>query len=295
MNKLEKRIQQAFETLEPAPNLNKRTLDYILAAAPAQNATPHNTETVLAPFPAKKRRKHRRWVAGIAAAACLMVAALGLFTTFNQATAFVAIDINPSLELGVNRFGTVVFVQALNEDGETVLADLKDEGITLIGASYKESTARLASSNALASFADDSSFAQFSIVCDNESQAQDLQQASEDCFELLPCSATCTRASSEEREAAQEAGMGVGRYQVACQLIAQDPSYTLEDCSRMTMRQLRDALEDANPESGESSTAGTGRRQGAQGNQDGRGNNSHQNNQGTQSGQGRRGASENDG
>ncbi|WP_181861874.1 anti-sigma-I factor RsgI family protein [Slackia isoflavoniconvertens] len=39
-----------------------------------------------------------------------------------QPTAYMGIDVNPSIELGVNRFDVVVCAEGLNDDGEAVLA-----------------------------------------------------------------------------------------------------------------------------------------------------------------------------
>lgn len=51
------------------------------------------------------------------------------------------------------------------------------------------------------------------------------------------------RADSATRDAAAAAGLGVGRYQAAQELMSLDPSYTLEECVSMTMRQLRDRID----------------------------------------------------
>ena len=40
-------------------------------------------------------------------------------------TAYLSVDVNPSLELGINRFGTVVRVDAYNADGETLAQSLQ--------------------------------------------------------------------------------------------------------------------------------------------------------------------------
>ena len=229
----ELRVRQAFQNLEPAPDLNARTLDFI--GAQRQSA----------PSPAKKRRKPIFLAAAFAAAACFIAAAVGIFATSSQITAYVDIDINPSLELGINRFGTVVSAEGVNEDGAAVMAALDTEGVILTGLSYEAAAEQLAVSNTLGAYLDEGAFAQFSVVCDNDAQATQLQQATENCFATLPCAASCQRATAEDHQAAQDVGMGVGRYQAACQLMEKDSSYTLEECSHMTMRQLRDALETA--------------------------------------------------
>lgn len=259
MNNPEKLVQLAFDELQPPADLNERTLARILAfqheegarnaaeAAKANNAScAANMRNTEKPEPARKQRKHMSaWrFAGIAAAACFLVATVGVFTALNHATAYIDIDINPSFELQINRFGTVLSAEGINDDGKTVLDTLSEQGISLSGVDYKTSLERLTASSALDPYLDEMSFAQFSVVCNDEKQATALQAASENSFAALPCAARCSRASIEDHAAAQDANMGVGRYLAACRLIEEDPAYTLDECSSMTMREIHDALEE---------------------------------------------------
>ena len=63
--------------------------------------------------------RRRRWPAALAAAACLLVAILGFsgWQLYQKPVAYVGLDINPSLELAVNRFDCVVTATAINDDG----------------------------------------------------------------------------------------------------------------------------------------------------------------------------------
>lgn len=57
-------------------------------------------------------------------AACLvLILGLGSYTFFH-ASAYIGIDVNPSIELTANRFDRVLSVKALNADAEAVLADM---------------------------------------------------------------------------------------------------------------------------------------------------------------------------
>ena len=62
-----------------------------------------------------------------ALACCLLVllAGWGGYHTYFTPSAIISIDVNPSLELGVNRFDKVVSVEGYNEDG-AALADAVD-------------------------------------------------------------------------------------------------------------------------------------------------------------------------
>ena len=64
---------------------------------------------------------------------------------YDQPVAYVGIDVNPSIELGLNRFGIVVETTAINDDGRVLL-----ESVALEGRSYDEALNALAD-NAMSS------------------------------------------------------------------------------------------------------------------------------------------------
>lgn len=80
----------------------------------------------------KVYRKMRRAVT--AAAACLCVAALygGVMHYQNtRVDSVIGLDVNPSIEISVNRKDKILETEALNEDAVTVLADMDLEGVDL--------------------------------------------------------------------------------------------------------------------------------------------------------------------
>ena len=58
----------------------------------------------------------------IAAAVCLFfLACAGGYFVYSRPVSYISIDVNPSIELGINCFGRVVSAAAYNEDGEEIL------------------------------------------------------------------------------------------------------------------------------------------------------------------------------
>jgi len=73
-----------------------------------------------------------RWRVLLAAASLVMVLVAGtLFTSLFPVAGYVSVDINPSIELGMNAWGRVVRAQGLNADGQTLLRNLPLYGSTL--------------------------------------------------------------------------------------------------------------------------------------------------------------------
>lgn len=256
---LDIRVREAFDTLEVPDVLRQRTLEAYdeLAAAQAAEKPELHVVSSSGGGPSRSTRKVRRARFMSALAACLVLglAVIGIFRVGiapvgpgdsaapgavlpdTAVTAFVDIDINPSIELQLNDSNQVVAVEGVNEDGRSVLA-----GLALEGLSYEEAFSTLMSSEALAPYLNDDAFVQVSVASDNSGQERALMNASEQRLASLPCRGSCDAVSLELREEAHAHGMGCGKYAAALELSGLDPDVTIEDCHDMSMRELRDRI-----------------------------------------------------
>lgn len=71
----------------------------------------------------EKRRSFRPLYTAAACLALVFTLSAGSFHYYYAQTSLVSIDVNPSIELGINRFNRVVETRALNPEGEQILAD----------------------------------------------------------------------------------------------------------------------------------------------------------------------------
>lgn len=206
-----------------------------------------------AEHPARTERRPARpltRLAAIALAACLAFAAVGVggYAWAQAPCAYVAIDVNPSIELGINRLGNVASVRAYNEDGERLL-----QALDLDGLAYADAMAAL--EERLRGYLDDGATVEMTVVCDDERQAAELEQVGVGCLSASGSgSVHCSHASSEEHHAAESAGMGLGKYRLYLELVDAGVNISPEEASAMTMRELRALLEDA----GSASAGGSG-------------------------------------
>lgn len=206
-----------------------------------------------AEHPARTERRPARPLtrrAAIALAACLAFAAVGVggYAWAQAPCAYVAIDVNPSIELGINRLGNVASVRAYNEDGERLL-----QALDLDGLAYADAMAAL--EERLRGYLDDGATVEMTVVCDDERQAAELEQVGVGCLSASGSgSVHCSHASSEEHHAAESAGMGLGKYRLYLELVDAGVDISPEEASAMTMRELRALLEDA----GSASAGGSG-------------------------------------
>ncbi len=238
------------------------------ACRDASNTT-HVPGNASSPSPAPAVRAaagRRRWrQAVMALAACLALVAVGFGATklYYEETAFVGIDVNPSIELGLNRFDIVVSTKAFNEDGERVL-----DAVPVVGKRYDEALSLLSSSSEFEAYVSGDSYMEISVTSANTQQADELRSQSDACLQSLSCEGASRIATEESRQEAAAVGMGVARYQAARELMALDSTLTLEDCAAMSMRELRDRIVAAGGDASEfgknqdSSSSGKGSPQG---------------------------------
>jgi len=242
MNSSEQRLKVAFDAITLPPSLKVDTLTLLAQKRRELNqiSTEQGSQTQT-----RSRSARRFSRAALALAACLVLAVLGLagFGAYTTNTAYVDIELNPSITLGLNRFDVVIGVWANNADGQAVL-----DTTALRGRSYRQALVLLTENATFQSFLDEDSFLVISLASDDERQLVKLLSFSQSLSENLPCECWLNQLDQEERHAADAADMGIARYQVAQILIALDETMTIEDCQQMSMRELREAISALDPE-----------------------------------------------
>ena len=178
-----------------------------------------------------------------AAAACLAVVLIGVFGVYNlysAETALVSIDVNPSIELGLNRYGRVVSTTYYNIDGEKVLSSLD-----LHGKKYDAALASLFESEAFEPYLRDNGYLDIIV------SGRDLKDAVEERIEqqakhfanLYGLRLNCQRADADTIAAAHEYGMTPGRYLAFQELQSLDPNVKIGDYCSCGLGSIREEVE----------------------------------------------------
>lgn len=206
-------------------------------------------------------RARRGWWAGqrlALAAACVLLLALGAggWLVFTP-TASISIEVNPWIELGVNRFDRVVSVEGRNDDG-AALADTLD--LRFMDCAQAVRTV-LESGDVSALLAEDEVMA-IGVIGSDEAQCGRLLSQVETTAAAAP-NAYCYCADRDEAAAAADAGLSCGKYRAYLALRELDPTVTPEAVRGMSMRELRQWMEalsagDSTDSSGGESDAGSG-------------------------------------
>ena len=181
--------------------------------------------------PVHKRSAVKKIAVAISAvAACVVLAAAG-YTYYNTPVNYVSLDINPSVELGVNAFGSVICADGYNEDGNSILKEHRLKNLSL-----EEAISVLVQEAAKQGFIseDGSTVIAVTAQSDDEETAAELQEVSRVGVDkaLHSCStdaviyADCS--CMQLRTEAREQGISPGKYKLIQVLQGLDPNITVE-------------------------------------------------------------------
>lgn len=230
-------IKELFGPIRAEENLKERTMAFL--ASETRNYT-------------KVPAARRGYPACAAACACLLFLLLGGRWLYFTPTAEISIDINPSIELSVNRFDRVIAVTAFSEDGRKLSRELdvkhKDYVRAVEQVLHHDSVAALLSSGEVMSI---------TVVGPDGQQSAKLLSGVETCV-AGQGNIDCYSARPEEAAAAHEAGLSCGKYRAFLELQRLDPDVTPEDVQGMTMREIRDLIGSLSAGSGGDAPSFTG-------------------------------------
>ena len=144
------------------------------------------------------------------------------------------IDINPSIELGVNYFDRVVSAEGDNADGQDILSE-----INVVGMTYEEALASLNDSLMNKGYLTANAAVAVTVMCDDDSRYSNLEETSQRCFSSAGQGVYCSRATSTEHHEAHESGLGMGKYLAWRSLVDAGVDISADDVAHMTMSELR--------------------------------------------------------
>ena len=104
---MDERIKEAFEQVQAESGLKDRTKAYVSRKTGSYRRAGTAKYKVLA-----------------SAFACVALLLFGGYWLYFTPTVEISIDVNPSIELGVNRFNRIVSLESYNEDGQALLDSL---------------------------------------------------------------------------------------------------------------------------------------------------------------------------
>ena len=240
--KMEQRLAAAVE--KTAPN----DVNGVLSRCEARKGT-------VIPMTTKKTTK-RRWTSLIAACLAVMLLGGGLFyQQVNAVASVVSLDVNPSIELKVNRSEKVLVCTPLNEDAKAILAEM-GSGAELKGAKLDVAVNAIVGSLVRNGYLDSiSSAIMISVEDKDAARAEKLQreltcavdgvlQTSEAKAAVL--TQTLTQDAAREQQA-RENSISTGKAALVNRVLAINPSLKFDALAKLSVEELKDLAEAGAP------------------------------------------------
>ena len=204
-----------------------------------------------------KKTANRKWTSLIAA--CLAVMLLGgggvFYQRANAVASVVSLDVNPSIELKVNRSEKVLVCTPLNEDAKAILADMSN-GADLKGAKLDVAVNAIVGSLVRNGYLDSiSSAIMISVEDKDTARAEKLQreltstvdgvlQTSEAKAAVL--TQTLTQDAGREQQA-RENSISTGKAALVNCVLAINPSLRFDALAKLSVEELKDLAEAGAP------------------------------------------------
>lgn len=235
MRSTDKRIKEAFDQIHADEELKERTKQFLREKTDG--------------YKKKRIRSYRTW---IPVAACLVIFLIaGGYWSFFLPTAAIQIEVNPSLEMEVNRFGRVLSLEGKNEDGERLAGELN-----LRFMDYDEAVDEILQNEQIAALLNQNEILSVVVIGENK-QSQDMMAFVEE-LEQTQHNIDCCHATESEAQEAEEAGLGYGKYRAYLELKELDPDITTEEAANMTMRELYERIRELEADGDTQTSTGTG-------------------------------------
>lgn len=223
-------IHDAFDNIKADPQMKEATKRYFAVRYQKKNSLFAN------------RTFHRTFAA--ACAMLLLIVGFGGYHWTKEPVSYVSIDINPSVELGLNRFERVVSAVAYNPEGEEIL-----QGLSLKGKEYTEAIDLIVGSEAMAPYLEKEDELVFTVAAQS-SREKVIEAGVAHCSGHIGHSSHSVSADMETVNQAHDNGMSVGKYNAYLQLSEYDSTVTVDECKHMSMSQIHGMISEHGQEEG---------------------------------------------
>lgn len=212
-----------------------------------------NDEYILEANSLIKNKKKRTWVRWcvMAAGLCLVLSSVFFsqqaMDVYVMETSYISIDVNPSMELCLNKYDRVVNVIAYNEDAQRVI-----DCLNLKNKCYTDALEEILHNDVFCGYLGDESDLVFTIVSDKE---EILRAGIESCTQGVEHHGTINSSDVKTRQAAHENHCSVGKYTAYEELVQYDDTVTIEDCKDMSMHEIHNRINECKSHHGNSGSS----------------------------------------
>lgn len=233
MSRVQNRIQKSMENIRATEEMKQNTLRYLEMQQIKQSSI--------------FQRKPYTALRYVMAVICVfLLAGTGGYAVYSRPVSYISIDVNPSIELAVNRFDRVVSAIGYNEDGQDIL-----EHVSLKNISYQQAIERLLQDAYYSRYLNQDSQLVVTVVSEH-SDAMLEQINANDSFQAL--GALTYSSDTACMDEAHQHEMSFGKYRAFLELSQYDANITVEDCHNMTMGEIQNRIRSCQGHSGSDTT-----------------------------------------
>lgn len=227
MRNLSNRIYDAFDSVYAGQDLKEKTKSYLSQSSGC------------------RKSGVARYAA---AAACLLFVLLGGagYQFYMTPVAAISIDVNPSMEWEVNCLDRVVSVICYNQEAEDVAAKLR-----LKHRKYDDAINELLTSSEMSVYLAENDEVSISVAAEDEARSIRIQDRAAECAGRHCSNVSCHGGTESDRQAANEAGVSLGKYEAYLALRELDPAITLEEVSGLCMCEIQNRIREYEGQSAE--------------------------------------------
>lgn len=232
---MDKKIKEAFDQIHAEEDLKLKTKNFL--------------EEKTNGYRKKRTSMYRAYIPAVICMAVFLIA--GGYWMYFLPTVEIQVDINPSIELAVNRFDKVVSLEGKNEDGKELARELDVRFLD-----YEEAVNRILETDQITDLLEQDEIASVVVVGEKEKQCKSILSSLESVTENQS-NVDCYFASTEEAAEAEKAGLNYGKYKAYLELKELDPDVTTEEVKNMSMKEIRNRIQELTSQEGESDQSET--------------------------------------
>lgn len=232
------RIKSAFEAVRADEKLKENTKTYVTRQ--------------ICKLSLRQKKLHHRFAVFAVCLALLLFIGGGYYLYFVP-TSVISIDINPSFELNINRFNKVVGIKGYNEDGETLASALD-----ISFMNYDQAVDEILNNQEIKELLAKDEILTITAVSD-QGEAENMLSVIQNCVSGNK-NIYCYSANPDKVAKAHEIGLSYGKYKAFLELSELREDVTPEQIKDMSMKEIRDMIEEISKDSQDNSNeSGNGR------------------------------------
>lgn len=208
------KIQQAFGNIQADPRLIE------------------STKRALAAKRSKKSHKKPGLILALACMTLSFIAGMQAYAWILTPVSYVSIDVNPSMELALNRLDRVVSASPYNDEGAEIL-----NGLRLKWKKYTDAIKTIMESSTMGSYLVDDPELLFTVASDKDREIP-LETGVTDASRETGHSCHSVSADMETAALAHDSGLSLGKYNAYLLLLQYDSTITIDQCKDMSISEI---------------------------------------------------------